>query len=165
MESTPDLVREVADRLEIGELIARYAAAVDDRDYAAVVAAFTEDGTLSRPPWRVTGAADLDEAYRAALGRYEWTVHSVHGHAVDFTGTDRAIGFVGCHAEHALDGEVVSVALRYRDEYRRVDGRWRFRSREIGFAYAAAVPGLEQVSRRASSVRWPGEDIAAYSIR
>jgi ketosteroid isomerase-like protein len=164
VEPTPDALRELADRVEIGELVARYAAAVDDRDFPAVVAFFTEDGTLSRPPWRVTGTADLDAAYRRALGRYEWTVHSVHGHAVDFTGADDAVGFVGCHAEHALNGEVVVVALRYRDEYRRVAGRWRFLSREIGFAYAAAVPGLEPVSRRESSVRWPGEDIAGYGI-
>src|SRR5262245_24403289 len=147
-----DRVRELADRVEIRELVARYAAAVDDRDLSAVVGFFTDDGTLSRLPWRAVGPAQLEAAYRTALGRYEWTVHSVHGNAVDFTGEDDAVGFVGCHAEHALNGEVVVVALRYRDEYRRVDGRWRFRSREIGFAYATAVPGLAPVSRRASSV-------------
>jgi ketosteroid isomerase-like protein len=157
-------VRELADRVELGELVARYAAAVDDRDFSTVVGFFTEDGTLSRPPWRAVGPAQLEAAYRAALGRYEWTVHSVHGHAVDLMGEDDAVGFVGCHAEHALDGQVVVVALRYRDEYRRVDGRWRFRSREVRFAYATAVPGLAPVSRRASSVRWPGEEVAPYGI-
>jgi hypothetical protein len=47
---------------------------------------------------------------------------------------DDAVGFVGCTAEHASNGEVVVVALRYRDVYRRVAGRWRFLAREIGFA-------------------------------
>ena len=92
---SPDDLRELADRVEIRELVARYSAAVDDRDIAAVIDFFTEDGTLSRPPWRATGHAELEAAYRRALGRYEWTVHSVHGHAVDFMGADDAAGFGG----------------------------------------------------------------------
>src|SRR5580658_3537471 len=108
-------LRRLADRIEIGELVSRYTIAVDDRDYDLILSYFTSDGVLSRPPWGASGIAELNHAYRAALGRYDWTFHSVHAHAVDFVDDDTASGFVTCHAEHALDGQVVLAALRYRD--------------------------------------------------
>lgn len=160
-----DRVRRLVDRIEIGELVSRYTIAVDDRDYNTIVSYFTSDGVLSRPPWQASGSAELIRAYRAALGRYEWTFHSVHAQAVDFADEDTASGFVTCHAEHALDGQVVLAALRYRDRYRRESSRWRFAAREIGFTYVYPVPGSDVVAYRDTSVRWPGETISAYSVR
>ena len=33
------------------------------------------------------------------------------------------------------DGVAMQVALRYKDTYRRVDGRWRFADRLMGYMY------------------------------
>jgi ketosteroid isomerase-like protein len=161
---TADDLHALSDRIAIGELVARYAAAVDDRDVAAILEHFTEDASLVRPPWRADGRAELEREYRRMVGRYDWTFHAVHGHAVDLTGPDEATGFVVCHAEHSFNGEVVVAALRYRDVYRRIEGRWLFASRTVGFAYVTAVDSLRPVADRASSVRWPGEEVAAYDL-
>lgn len=164
--SYEEQVRHIADRLAISDLVATYAAAVDDRDFDAIMGMFTTDGALARPPWEARGSVDLDAFYRRAIGRYDWTVHAVHGHAaeIDATDPDRASGFVGCHAEHALEGEVVVAALRYRDQYARVDGRWLFARREVQFAHVGVAPHMAAVARRETSVRWPGEALERYGI-
>lgn len=162
--STPQPAYEelpAADRLELTDLVERYAALVDDRDFDAVAALFTEDAVLRqpRPPKRmepsdtVVGRAAI-EANFAQLTALHATQHAIVG-AV-FTsrpgGDTRATGRVSAVAHHVSgrsgpNGELTDHAwhLVYRDEYRKDDEVWRIAERILDLRW------IER--RRVASVR------------
>ena len=119
------------------DLAHRYAAAVDDRDFAAVAALFTEDGVLAtaRPPKHLdpvaehVGRAGVLEAM-SALDGVRRTVHQVVGEVYDGTS-----GRIACVAHHVVDedGALTDVVwhLRYLDTYRETADGWRFARREV----------------------------------
>lgn len=128
-----------ADRVEISDLVHRYAAYVDDRDLDAAAALFALDGVLV-PPDR--GAGPVPAAGRAAvrkalgrLARVDATLHEVTGEVVDRTGPHAAEGRVTARAHHVTAGVDHVWHLVYRDSYRRLDGRWRFDRRALEIVF------------------------------
>lgn len=165
-----------ADRVELLDLVHRYAALVDDRDTAGAAALFTADAELRlpAPPDRldpvhvVTGR----DAVREALGRVGsvlLTVHAVAGVVLDpadsegadsegadphgvgaGSGGDGATGRVTATAHHVTrSGEELRDVvwhLQYRDRYVRVP--------EVGWRFAARAIHLDLVeTRRVSRAR------------
>ena len=132
-------VRELGDREAIRELTAHYCHAVVRADVDGLVALFTEDATLvthfagDAAPDDVTptGTAQLREAYQgvgaSALKPF------VHNHVIDLDG-DRARGVCSVEIRLTQDGVPFTGAGHYEDEYRRVDGEWKFQRREL-FVY------------------------------
>jgi ketosteroid isomerase-like protein len=146
-------LQRVEDRLELRELPARYARAIDDRDIPALLACFCEDGTFERIDGEhsFTGHEELERFWRQILTGYGMSIHIPHAHVIDRLEGDEASGWVMSHAELAVGESFVVGAFRYHDDYRRVDGRWRFQRRRIAFWYftdftelAKAVPTLER---------------------
>ena len=126
---------EVGFRLQ--DLVHRYAAYVDERDWAAATALFTEDGVLvtPEPVERHEGHAEIRQAF-AALERVLLTCHEVGAVVLEHDGaSDTATGRVSCAAHHVTrSGEALRSTvwhLHYVDEYRRTGATWLIAGREL----------------------------------
>jgi hypothetical protein len=137
--SVEDRIGRVEDRADIQELAVLYGFVMDERDEKGIRDLFCEDATL-RSEDGVFAATGIEEIVTTYLGRFAAlgpTNHFSHGHVVrlDPTDRDRATGLLSSHAEVYREGTAMQVALRYKDTYRRVDGRWRFADRLMGYMY------------------------------
>jgi hypothetical protein len=127
----------VADRLELGDLIACYAAAVDSRDWEQVAGLFMPDGELISPdPPRslapVTVARGRDEIMAAMrqLEHFDCTVHHITGTVLTVTDSG-ASGRTTAIAHHVRESRSVVWHLIYQDEFVQTDGGWRFDRRAL----------------------------------
>jgi len=126
-------------RSEISELVTAYAIACDEHDMPRLTSLFTEDAEFDSPSGllRAKGreeiAAMFVRMFRIRGPAYHWT----HDHCIrpDPQDPDRATGLILSHAETSPDNTVSLAAMRYEDEYRRVDGTWLFAKRVIHFLY------------------------------
>jgi ketosteroid isomerase-like protein len=132
-------IQMLEDEAEIRNLVARYGFRIDDRDMDGVADCFTEDGGFSSREGKM-GA----QGRQAVVDQFHdrWSVlgpanHIVHQHLVELDpdDPDHAKGTVSSHAELIRNGEVWLTALRYDDQYRREDGRWRFADRMLSVFY------------------------------
>lgn len=136
MNSLEDRLQRTEDRLELLELPARYSKAIDDRDIAAMRELFCDDGIVYFADGvACAGIEALEEFWVDILSGYGMSIHIPHAQVVERLEGDEAAGWVLAHAELAVGDRYVVAAIRYEDEYRRVDGRWRFASRRLLFWY------------------------------
>jgi hypothetical protein len=133
-------IRRIEDRLEIQDLAVRYCIAIDDSDYAGLLAMFAEKARLGE----IAGRQEVVDELRAIRSTYGRTIHTSRGHTVRFVGDDHATGIVLSHA----------------DDYEREEGVWRFGSRTPKFAYAVPVSELGESLTDDLPVRWPGAEQA-----
>ena len=169
-------LRRLEDRAEIADLVTRYGLAMDDRDVAAFDALFTEDVRI----WSADGVMDsrgfgpVTEMFKGRFAVLGPSNHFTHDRLVEFDDADpdRATGLVLSHAEMQRRGQPMLAAIRYRDVYRRVDGRWKFAERGLSFMYYvptaeyldALGPGLAKRNRAYDEPRaadWP-ESLATW---
>lgn len=129
----------VESRFAIQELVTAYCEACDEHDMPRLAGLFTEDAVFDSPSGvlRAVGRDAIAEmfvgAFRVRGPGYHWT----HDLTVGFDGADpdRATGLVASHAETCPNGVASLAAMKYDDEYRRLDGRWLFSRRNIRFLY------------------------------
>lgn len=128
----PTTTEERLDRLDslaaIGQLPARYGAAVDSRDIEALAALFSpeirmgtgEQGRNAIRSW-------FDEALRGP----RTSIHFVANHVIDFVDADHATGIVYCRdeLERPETGEWQVGTIQYWDTYERIAGEWCFARR------------------------------------
>jgi len=141
------------DRLDIADLVARYAAYADARELDGLADLFTVDAELVLPdppadlgPVRSVIGRPAITAGMAGLDGFPLTLHALLGHVVDAgerPGT--ATGVLACSAHHvadALDGDIRDLVwhLHYRDRYRQEAGRWRFERRELQIDWIQTHP-------------------------
>ena len=136
-----------ANRLDLADLVARYAAYVDDRRVEEAAALFTRDAALvlPAPPARLTpertctGRAEIASALREAAA-FPLTRHTVQGQLFNAQGSSdagaRAAGRVLCTAHHLrrrTSGALTDLVwqLRYTDTYLRKEEGWRIARREV----------------------------------
>ena len=119
---------------EIRRLYARYAWTTDKGEMEARAGCFTPDGSFQAPGMaKVIGREALikaGSANRAALGGAQ-PQHVCTNIQFDLDG-DRGEG--GCYLQYYLtrDGATTLAAVGfYRDQFRRLDGKWLFESRVI----------------------------------
>lgn len=139
-DSADDRFQERLDRVEsllaIQQLPIRYALAVDSRDLHAWVGCFRPDVDMGRHG----SGRDALRAYLEPMVRgFVRSVHQICGHRVDLIDRDRASGSVYCRAEHEVGERWIVMAIRYLDEYARVDGEWFFSRRREQHWYACDV--------------------------
>lgn len=132
-------IRQLEDRVEIGELVARYGLVMDDRDVDALPGLFTPDACV-RSGDGVMQARGRDALLAMFCARFEVlgpSNHFTHDRLVTFdpSDPDRASGIVLSHAEMNRRGQPMVTAIRYHDRYRRHDGRWCFEERLLTFMY------------------------------
>ena len=136
MSNSPAYVtlRELTDREAIRDLARRYAHYVWQKQIAAAVDLFTEDGEMDTgesPPLR--GRAALLEAYQRMLGNARFQPF-VHNHVIDLAG-DEASGICYLDLRAVQEGRSMIGSGYYEDRYRRVAGEWKFQSRKLQMDY------------------------------
>jgi hypothetical protein len=137
---------EVADRLAIQDLIARYPLAVDGRDWDALDSLFTADARIDFTAFGGP-AGDLlstKEFLRDALGGFRRSQHMMGLPAITLDG-DRATARTSCNNPMVIDGadgetSVWLIGLWYDDEFVETADGWRFASRTATRCYS--VVGL-----------------------
>jgi ketosteroid isomerase-like protein len=136
-------IERLEDIHEIEQLVSRYGFAVDDRDIAAVMRLFAEDGSLrtTSGPAKGLGREAVGAYFAGRFGVLGPTHHFTHDHVIEFDEADPALAYgrVSSHAEVWRDGVPMLTALRYLDTYaKRLDG-WRFLSRTQSCMYFVDV--------------------------
>jgi 3-phenylpropionate/cinnamic acid dioxygenase small subunit len=131
------------DRVALTDLVHRYAAGVDDRQFDSVTELFTETAELKLPePPAVLDAVHRHcghAAIRAAIAAVAATIrteHAIVGEVFDAgRQPDSARGRIACVAHHwSQHGDQLTDVvwhLRYDDEYRRTDAGWRITHRTL----------------------------------
>jgi hypothetical protein len=142
-ESLERRIQQLESRHAIAELVSSYAIACDEHDIAKLASIFTVDGVLDSPS-KLLAANGRDEIKATFLRRYKIrgpSYHWTHDHKVVFdpNDPDRASGMVLGHAETCPNQETSIAAMRYEDDYQRVDGQWLFAKRLIKFLYYVPV--------------------------
>jgi hypothetical protein len=130
-------------RAALSDLVHRYAARVDDREFNAVANLFTADAELVVPappadllPIHSHRGRDAIAAAAAVVAAVARTEHAIIGEVYDAAaqpGTAR--GRIACVAHHwnERDADLTDVAwhLRYDDEYVLTDAGWRISRRAL----------------------------------
>ncbi|MBW2266956.1 MAG: nuclear transport factor 2 family protein [Deltaproteobacteria bacterium] len=135
-------LHELADRLALRDLVTRYAAIPDDRNYALVDEVFSEDGELVGPGFSLVGRDQIRAAMQG-IEQYSATLHCVHNQTLELAG-DSAEGVTYCIANHLheVDGvpHKLDWGIRYNDLYRRDSGGWRIARRELLVVWEQDLP-------------------------
>jgi hypothetical protein len=138
----PEGIEERLDRLEslaeIGQLVARYALAIDTRDLDALVGLFSPQVRIGRDQ---VGRDALKEWFGPILSQMRVSIHFVGNHIIELTDADRASGIVYCHdeLERPATEQWEVGQLQYWDEYVRLDGTWFFDRRRFSRWYLTDV--------------------------
>jgi ketosteroid isomerase-like protein len=132
-------IQRLEARAEILELVARYCFAVDGRDVEGIGECFTRDGAFRSYDGKMdaTGRAAVIEQFHGRFAVLGPSNHFTHDHVISFDDSDSgaARGLVNAHAEVVRHGRPLLTSLRYHDEYRLEEGRWRFHLRTLAFFY------------------------------
>jgi 3-phenylpropionate/cinnamic acid dioxygenase small subunit len=141
-------LQEMSDRIEIQDLIARYAHAIDDRDYAALDRVFTPDATIDYTDLGgAKGSLQETKAYLAeAMPRFPAFQHLSATSRIDIDGDGaraRTILFNPMVMEHEGEQRVFFIGLWYCDDLVRTGDGWRIASRREEKCWSFnAPPGM-----------------------
>lgn len=133
-------VEQVSDRLEIEDLIADYADAIDRGDIDALDNIFTPDAVID---YSAMGGAKGDYSevkafLKKSLSAFKNTQHLIANYQIKLDG-DRATGKIMCFNPMELAGDlpVFFLGLWYLDEYARTPAGWRIckRSEQKSWSY------------------------------
>ena len=125
-----------ADRIEILELLGRYAHAIDSGDGEAYADCFTDDGVieLRRTGLHVQGRDALAEFAREDHARSGAARHMTNSPIIEGDGDEASmrVYLLRLTQDRSQDEQrgIGAVGL-YHDTLRRVGGRWRFQHRDV----------------------------------
>jgi ketosteroid isomerase-like protein len=143
---TTDDVRWLKDQVEITELLARYCDRLDAHDLEGVMATFTDDARTDYGPGRggdVVGRPAIRERIARGQSVFRRTHHQV-GHSTITIDGDRGTGVSAALTGHErFSGEQELLALRYLDDYARVDGQWLISLRRVEISLVQGFAGTE----------------------
>lgn len=140
-------LREMSDRMEIQDLLVRYAHAVDTRDWPLFRELFTEDAVVDYTAFGgPRGPVEAVVAFLdSVLPLFTATQHLVANCAITLDG-DRATARTMCHNPMALpptgadqQPRLLVCGLWYRDTLLRTPRGWRLRERAEDKAYQIAL--------------------------
>ena len=124
---------DLADREAIRELTSDYCQRVQRGDVEGVVELFCEDGSIEMGETLNRGHEQLRSSYREALA--EMTPKPfIHNHVIELDGLS-ARGICSVEIRLVQDGRAYDAAGHYHDDYRKLDGHWRFQRRVLIIYY------------------------------
>jgi hypothetical protein len=131
MSSTETLVRELSDRAELAELVARHSLWLDERRYDETSQLFAEDVVVTSRRGEVRGIEALIGVARAGHDQYARTMHSKSNLVIELDG-DAASVRVHDIAVYVIDDKTEAVAAAvHRYGARRTGDGWRFDRLEV----------------------------------
>lgn len=149
-------VARLESREEIAELVSLYAIACDEHDIPKLESLFTEDAEFESPNGLMCarGRSAIVTMFCKVLATRGPGYHWTHDHIIRFRdGSDTAAsGLVLSHAETSPNRTQCLAAMKYRDQYRLYDGRWRFAKRSLQFLYYVPVSEYGGVLNRRDRV-------------
>jgi SnoaL-like domain len=124
----------IEDRLEIQDLVARYAVACDMKKYADVEHVFAEDSTfdesiLGMPVTR--GNKAIAKFFCATGESVDWLIHLNCNHHINAFDGHSASATSHLHAEGMLRGTAFRIYGYYADDYVKTAGRWYIKQRQL----------------------------------
>src|ERR1700693_4702319 len=133
---------EAADRLAIRELVEAYAHCADRRDAKGQMSLFTADthfvvfmNAKDPTPSQELHSREALAPVFADLNQYAATMHFLGQTTILTLTGDRATGETYCMPHHlTVDGKKRSLmiaALRYVDQFVKMDGAWQFAARQL----------------------------------
>ncbi len=121
----------LGDRLEITDLLNRYATAQDTRDGELLASCFTDDATLEYDTSGIFGRADFVAHCAAGLAPMKATQHYVTNVVIIVDG-DHAHSTSYVLAQHVRSDDVTfTLGGTYRDELVRTNDGWRITERRF----------------------------------
>jgi len=133
------------ERFEVREVLDAYTANVNLREFAAAGALFVPDGVwevrgVADTPRRIQGSLAIGDAIARAVGAFARLVQMNHAPLIRVNG-DRATASSTIHEMgKAKDGSDIFLLGRYTDDIVRVDGAWRFQTRQFDALYLDRSP-------------------------
>ena len=129
------MLRELMDREQIKELTYAYGLAIENQDAEKITSLFTSDGFVdfsSMGRGVIKGHDAIKDFYPAT-----WPLRVrpfFSNHIIKVAG-DEASGTCSLENRAVRDGESIIGAGRLHDQYRRVNGEWKFASRRVEMFY------------------------------
>jgi hypothetical protein len=128
MTSTETLIRALADRAELTDLVARHSLWIDERRYGETDRLFTEDVVVRSPRGEASGIDALVELVRSGHDTYVRTLHSKSNLVIDVDG-ETATVLAHDVAVFVIDDLTQAIAAGiHHYEARRTGDGWRFAS-------------------------------------
>ncbi|QEH81850.1 nuclear transport factor 2 family protein [Sphingomonas sp. C8-2] len=159
MSEFDDRLRQLEDRAAIEDLVVRYFLAADGDDVGTLRALFAPDASFSVSGQAGGAGCEGVIAFLVEQRRnMGLTVHTPHYVLIGNRTDGRAEGIVGAHLELVLGGQSLFGAVRYQDEYVRLDGRWMIARRDMRTIHIAPWQDIDAAFRSERPVRWPGTD-------
>lgn len=131
MTSTETLIRDLADRAELTDLVARHSLWIDEGHFDETDRLFTEDVVVTSPRGQASGIEALIGLVRAGHDSYVRTLHNKCNLVIDLDGETAT---VRAHdlAVFVIDDKTEAVAAGiHRYGARRTENGWRFDRLEI----------------------------------
>lgn len=128
------------DKLELHDLVLRYARACDNCDGEEFARLFAADGEMVMAGQTITGRDAIVEIAPMTLKKmYFRTMHLVHNDLAWVEG-ETARGETYCVAHHLTKNEDdtatdLVMCIIYDNEFRKIDGRWQFSRRTLNFKW------------------------------
>lgn len=154
-------VLAVREREAIRNLAVIYAYAVDDCDLERLRMLFTDDAAFDLSGRLVVGRDDVLALLEESMTGFRMMLHTPDTHVVHLQKPDLALGWASGHAELTGNRTTVLAAYRYADEYRLVEGSWRFAKRAVRFQYAVPVQEYPNLLSSTDRIAYPGTDARA----
>lgn len=121
----------IASQLEIRELVAHYSEAISRGNVADFLSTWAPDAEWEILGKHAKGHAELEAVLLSFTKGFAFVVQRVSGGELTIDG-DRARGrWTVTENAKTLDGNAILAIALYRDDYRRIDGRWRFAHRRL----------------------------------
>ena len=126
--------KKLADRLAIQDILTRYAAAVDDRNFDMYRDCFAKDTEIvGFSGSSIIGADTWTEEVKSKLEAFDATQHLLGPQLVNIE-DDNAFTRTDVQALHYLKdkpGETLTLWAVYLTNYRRIDGEWKITRHEL----------------------------------
>ena len=132
-KNTDTLVQEMLDREEIRTLPVRYCDCVWQKNIDGYANLFTADGTFGTDDPTLPkgqGPVELKKLISGAMDTMKPRPF-IHNHVVELLGPDRAKGTCYVEVRMTKEGKKWLMTGWYNDEYSKVGGEWKFKSRQI----------------------------------
>lgn len=149
------MTQEIADRIEIDDLLTRYATAVDTRDWDLYQTVFTADALIDYTSSGGIrgGVAEMTKWLSDALSIFSMSQHLVTNRDIRVAGdtaTSRSY-FYNPMGRTKRDGtlDLMFVGGFYRDQLRRTGDGWRITERIQDTAWFSSAPGERGPAGRA----------------